>query len=170
MTIRLTPAVPQRDRVGPPPDHSPIRELGSLGVPGSACLGRKPPKSIGAVWPNAASGGPQRRIKVEHLRGVECCRMSDRDSKRHTDRSRKHLEWLPLKTVPNRRSTKLWRKTPSPTTYFRNREFSSTATFPGDVGFIGLFGRLGHRWRCGCNCGGGGRGTGIEPSPRKLAC
>jgi hypothetical protein len=52
---------------------------------------------------------------------------SERDSNRHQNRSCKHLKWLPLKTVPNRRITKLLRKTPSLGSDPRNRHFSRTA-------------------------------------------
>ena len=65
--------------------------------------------------------------------------MPDRNSNRHRGRSCKHLKWLPLKTVPNRRSTKLWRKTPSLAPNLRNPQFSGTAPSPRKVVFLGFF-------------------------------
>jgi hypothetical protein len=63
---------------------------------------------------------------------------SDRDSNRHQGHSGKRLKWLPLKTAPNRRSTKLWRKTTSPASNLRNRQFSRTAPLPGRVVLLGF--------------------------------
>ena len=92
--------------------------------------------------------------------------MSDRDSNRQRGRSCKHLKWLSLKTVLNRRSTKPWRKSPSPASNLRNRHFSHTAQLQGKVVFIGVFGGVGYGWHRERPGSGGGRGTGIEPSPR----
>ena len=114
--------------------------------------------------------GKRQKSSLNIAIGLRRCPTSDRDSKRQRDCSCKHLKWLLLETVPNRRSTKLWRKTPSPASNLRNREFSRPAPLPGRVVFIGVFRDFGHEWHWKPSSGGGGRGTGIEPSPRKPAC
>src|ERR1700694_2738963 len=54
-------------------------------------------------------------------------RPSDRDSNCFEDGGREHLKSCPLRTVPNRHSTKLWRNIASPGLDIENWDISGTA-------------------------------------------
>jgi len=86
-----------------------------------------------------ATAGAQFKIRMAIGSPTCCAPLSDGDSNRFEGRSSRHLKRRPFRTVPNGRSTKLWRKIASPSLDLRNRCISSTAPPWRGAPFIGFY-------------------------------
>ena len=86
-----------------------------------------------------ATAGTQFKIRMAIGSPTCCAPLSDGDSNRFEGRSSRHLKRRPFRTVPNGRSTKLWRKIASPSLDLRNRCISSTAPPWRGAPFIGFY-------------------------------